>query len=277
MKKTKVLTLVVLHIVGLAIIYFVGKGSGEREVVSIETEKILVDNSYDYDGDPSVEIGAGEQIEAMAEALTFLEPYQKVVDSIMSPVVGEIAVDAEGFRPESPLSNLLADILVWSGSHYGERPVVGIYNKGGIRASLRKGAVTYGDVLEVAPFDNKVCFLTLSGEKLLELFGQIAARGGEGVSGSVRLTTGSDRKLLSATVNGKPIDPKAAYRIASIDYLAAGNDAMKAFDAKTDYNAPAGRENDCREVICRYFRAMKAAGKTVAPKIEGRITVNNKH
>ena len=64
-------------------------------------------------------------------------------------------------RPESDLSNLLADILVWAAKDYGESPVLGIYNMGGIRADLTKGDVTYGDVLDVAPFENKICFTTL--------------------------------------------------------------------------------------------------------------------
>ena len=32
-----------------------------------------------------------------------------------------------------------------------------MYNKGGIRADLTKGDVTYGDILDVAPFENKIC------------------------------------------------------------------------------------------------------------------------
>ena len=42
-----------------------------------------------------------------------------------------------------------------------------------------------GDVLDVAPFENKISFLTLSGDKVKELFEQMARRGGEGVSASV--------------------------------------------------------------------------------------------
>ncbi len=228
-------------------------------VKSVEGSKILVDARYD--GRVSEEVAA------------FMAPYTKVVDSIMSPVVGEIAIDVSARAPESELSNLLADILVWAGKEYGEKPVMGVYNMGGIRASLTKGTVTYGDVLEVAPFDNKICFLTLSGENLMALFVQIADAHGEGVSKGVQLVITEDGKLVSAKLHGKEIDPKASYRIATIDYLAKGNGGLSVFKSKTGYKAPEGSENDCREVICRYFRAMKKVGKEVRPTVEGRIVV----
>ncbi len=230
-------------------------------VTKMERTRMVIDSRYD-----------GRET---AEVKEFMAPYTAVVDSIMKPVVGRIEVNAEAYRPESPLSNLLADILVWAGKDYSEKPDLGMYNMGGIRASLTKGDVTYGDILEVAPFDNKICFLTLTGADLLELFQQFASRGGEGVSRSVRLWATADRELKRVTINGKDIDPKANYRIATIDYLAAGNDKLTVFQKKTDYNAPSGSENDCKEVICRYFRAMKKEGTKVIPKVEGRITLIN--
>ena len=50
---------------------------------------------------------------------------------------------------------------------------------------MPKGKVTYGDVLEIAPFENRLCILSLDGRKLTELMEQIAAVGGEGISGVV--------------------------------------------------------------------------------------------
>lgn len=38
-----------------------------------------------------------------------------------------------------------------------------------------------------------------------------------------------DGKLLDATLNGQPIDEKASYRVATLDYLAEGNDQLTAF------------------------------------------------
>lgn len=228
-------------------------------VTSVERSRLLVDARYDALPD--------------AEAAKMIEPYRHVVDSIMSPVVGRSAAYMSANRPESGLSNLLADILVWAGRDYGERPVMGVYNMGGIRAALPKGDVTYGDVLEIAPFENKICFLTLTGTDLLELFGNMAAVGGEGVSHGVELVITRDGKLVSARLNGQPIDPAASYRIATIDYLAQGNDRMTAFKKKTDFNSPSEEKNDTRYIISSYFREMSRQGKAVESQVEGRITI----
>lgn len=103
-------------------------------------------------------------------------------------------------RPESELSNLLCDILVWGGKQFDEQPVFSVYNMGGIRSNLAKGKITVGDVNDMAPFENKICFLTLTGDKVLELFQQIAHRGGEGLSSAVRMVITKEGKLMNVTI-----------------------------------------------------------------------------
>lgn len=191
----------------------------------------------------------------------------------MGPVLGVVARDMAAVRPESDLSNLLPDILVYMAKDYNETPDFGVYNIGGIRAALSKGQVTYGDVLDVAPFENKICFLTLTGENVLELFSQIAKRGGEGVSHGVELVITTDGQLRSARLNGQQIAPQRKYRIATIDYLAQGNDQLTAFKKHTDLNSPQEEKNNTRYIIADYFRQMQAKGKTVDSKVEGRIKV----
>jgi len=226
-------------------------------LVNVERTRLVVDARYDADPD--------------AKATAFIAPYKQKVDSIMSPVLGTAACDMKALKPESNLSNLLPDILVWAAKDYGEKPDFGIYNIGGIRAALTKGPVTYGDVLDVAPFENKICFITLTGQKVLELFGQIASRGGEGVSHGVELVITHDGRLLSAMLNGKPIDPAGTYRVTTIDYLAQGNDGMTAFQDGTDLNSPQEESNNSRFIIMDYFRQMQQQGKAVDARTEGRI------
>ena len=146
---------------------------------------------------------------------------------------------------------------------------------GGIRSNLAKGKITVGDVNDMAPFENKICFLTLKGDKVLELFQQIAHRGGEGLSHAVRMVITKDGKLESVTLNGEPIDPEKSYRIATLDYLAEGNDQLVAFKSGTDVVAPKSKENNVRYIIMNYFREMKAQGKVVESKIEGRCSVDS--
>jgi len=225
-------------------------------MVGIDRSRILIDKRYD--ASPS------------SEAQTFLAPYKHEVDSIMSPVVGKVARYMSATKPESDLSNLLCDILVWAGSSYGEKPDFSVYNMGGIRAALAEGEVTYGDVLDVAPFENKICFLTLTGEKTLELFSQIASRGGEGVSHGVEMRI-ADGKLLSVKLHGKEIDPKGSYRVSTLDYLAQGNDGLLAFKDGTNVVSPKDEKSNVRFIIMNYFRSEAAEGRVVDAQMEGRI------
>lgn len=229
------------------------------QLTSVERSRIIVDSRYDQHPDQA--------------AANYLAPYKRVNDSIMGPVMGQIAHNMHPQRPESDLSNLLSDILVWSAKDYNEQPVLGIYNMGGIRSDFTKGDVTYGDVLDVAPFENKISFVTLTGEQLMKLFTQIAKRGGEGVSKGTELVITKDGQLVSARLHGKEIDPKADYRITTINYLLEGNDGMDAFTEGSNKVAPTDASNNTRYLIMNYFKDKHARGEIVDAKVEGRIKV----
>lgn len=231
------------------------------QVASVSKQRIVVDSRYDN--------------KPVAQGEAFLAPYKQKVDSIMGPVVGIVACDMAAERPESNLSNLLPDILMWAAKDYNEKPDFAVYNVGGIRAALSKGKVTYGDILDIAPFENKISFISLTGENVLKLFSQIAARGGEGLSHGVELLLSKDLKLVSARLNGEEIDPARSYRITTIDYLAQGNDGLTAFKAGTDLNSPKEDKNNSRYIIVNYFREQQAKGLAVDSKVEGRVRIEN--
>ena len=195
----------------MALLTIAGCAPKHYQLASVERTRIIVDSRYDQHPDEA--------------AAAFIAPYKRVNDSIMGPVVGQVAHNMHSKRPESDLSNLLADILVWAAKDYNEQPVFGIYNMGGIRSDFTKGDVTYGNVLDVAPFENKICFLTLTGAQVLELFQQIAYRRGEGVSKGVQLVVkmdadGKHGQLVSARLHGQEIDPVAEYRVTTLNYRA---------------------------------------------------------
>lgn len=229
------------------------------QIAGVERSRILVNNRFDT--------------EPNTQGTAFLAPFKAQVDEVMSPVMGVAARDMAVARPESGISNLLADIMVWSGKDYGEKPDFGVYNIGGIRAALSKGVVTYGDINDIAPFENKIAFTTLKGDKVKELFAQIAKRGGEGVSHGVELVITSDGKLVSARLNGEEIDPQREYRAVTLDYIVQGNDGMSAFKDGTNTVSPQEDKDNSRFLIMNYFKAFHAEGKEVDAKVEGRITV----
>lgn len=243
----------------LAPLMFMSCTGGRHSVVQVSGTRLLVDAQYDN--------RESEEIKA------FIAPYQEQVNKLMSPVVGHSSEYMSAERPESLLSNLLADILKWSGTRYGENIDFAVYNMGGIRASLAKGNVTYGDVLDMAPFENKLCFLTLKGSEVLTLFRQMATTGGEAVSKGVQIVITADGKLLSAKLNGEEIDASRPYRIATLDYLSQGNDKMEAFKQSYDLRLLTEKGSSVRDVIVAYMQEKLANNEELKSAIEGRIVV----
>lgn len=233
--------------------------STHYQLSGVERTRILIDSRYDTTSDTETE--------------RFIKPFTAHVDSMMSPVVGQTARYLATARPEGLLSNLMPDILMWASDKFGEKPDFAVYNQGGIRAALPEGNITVGDVLDIAPFDNKICFLSLKGDKVTELFTQMAKRGGECVSHGVRVRMSRDRHLLGATIDGKEIDKDRTYRIVTLDYVAQGNDEMVAFKEKTDVVSPQNEENNVRFLVMDYFRAAAKDGKKVDSQLEGRFTM----
>lgn len=249
----------ILSFVSVVVIIIVSCSSRHYSVQSVDYQRVTIDSLFDAAPD--------------AEAMAFLAPFKVKVDSLMSPVVGRVACDMISDRPESKLSNLLADILIWAGKDFDEKPVISVYNMGGIRASLSKGDVTIGNVIDVAPFENKLCFMTLKGSQVITLFEQIAYRGGEGVNHNVRAVINKDKKLVSLKINGEEVNPEADYRIATIDYLADGNDGLPILKAGTNRKMLTDKSNNLRFIIMDFFREKMKEGHEVDAEIEGRITV----
>lgn len=227
------------------------------EVAKVEGKLLPVDSTWDAVPQP--------------EALALLAPYKTHVDSIMQEVIGTSAMPMDRYRPESPLSNLVADVLRESATQALGRPAdMGLVNIGGIRNVLPQGPLTTAHIYEILPFENSLCVLTLDGATLHELLENIAARGGEGVSG-VRLEISGDGKLLRATIGGKPVDEARTYTVATLDYLAEGNDGMRALPKASDRQCPPGAT--LRGLFMDYVKRQAAEGRPLRAQVEGRIVM----
>lgn len=205
------------------------------------------------------------------QAIALLAPYKQKVDSVMARPLGEAAEDMERDRPEGALSRLVADVLREAATEVIGHPAdVAFMNAGGIRASLSKGTISYGTALEILPFDNSLCVLTMKGRALLAVFDNVASLKGNGLSGaSLRIT--ADRKAREVRVAGKPIDPDRLYTVATIDYLADGNDGMDGLLQYEERACPPGRT--LRDLFIEYVERETAAGRTLRAPAPGRIIV----
>jgi len=200
-------------------------------------------------------------------ALAILEPYKSSVDSVMAPILGQSSIGMSAARPESLLSNWAADVMVeFSDFHNGKKADMGLINVGGLRNNMPKGIVRRGDIILIAPFQNKLALVTLKGRDLKQLFRNIAAVHGEGVSKEVQLVIDKEGNLIKARLNGKKIRRWRKYRVATLDYLAEGNDKMHALKK--------ARKLVVSEIYTRdaMMQSIQRAG-TINASMEGRITV----
>ena len=243
----------------LAVMFSFTSCHSAYEVTKVEGRMHPMDSTYDVNSD--------------AEAVALLAPYKAKIDSMMYRVVGTAEMSMDRGAPESPLSNLVADVLGGAAVQVlGKSADMGLVNMGGLRNMLTEGPITCGNIYEILPFENSLCVLTLKGAHLNRLFENIAARGGEGVSG-VQLQITKDGKLLRATVAGKPVVDDKLYTVATIDYLADGNNGMTALIQAEKRECPSGAT--LRGLFMDYVERQTAAGKKITSRMEGRVAVED--
>lgn len=170
-------------------------------------------------------------------------------------------------KPESLLGDWLADVIVEGGTATGLEPAdMGLVNIGSMRSDMPDGIVTQGNIMKISPFDNYIVVLEMKGRDMVKLMHEIAAVGGEAVSSSIRMEISPDGKLLSCTINGQEIDSKRIYKVATIDYLAEGNDGMTAL-------TKAVKRHDIGILIQDIMSEYVIKHRVVDSSIEGRIKI----
>ncbi len=205
------------------------------------------------------------------EAVHLVALYQAEVKQAMGQVIGVSAMDMERDCPESLLSNLVADVLLEYARAWSGLPVeFAVMNIGGIRSDLPKGAITIGKVYEILPFENSMCIVTLRGEEVKALFTEIARVRGEAVS-NVQVEISAARELLSLQIDGKPVDENRLYTVATVDYLAEGNDGMTAFQRSERCDCPPGET--IRSIFMEYVKQQTARGELIRSELDGRCVV----
>ena len=143
-------------------------------------------------------------------------------------------------------------------------------NNGGMRANLREGAVTFGDLFEVEPFGNTIFRFTLSGAALRGYIEKLVAKPINVHVSGVTVRYDSSRpagsRIVALTLSGgQEVADEGRYTIAMNDFMATGGDGLA-------LNSTALRVEDLKTVdvdaLAGYLRAQK---QPVAAPSEPRI------
>jgi 5'-nucleotidase len=218
---------------------------GERRVVArrIHPPRYLCGERYDppdFEGGEPCPAGdyEGRPVAQAAEIEQLVARYRDAAHQVKSRKLGvtvEVPVP-RAFAAESPLGNLFADLM------RAARPDadVALTNGGGLRADLPAGALTYGALYEVMPFDNRFATVRLTGAQLTRLIARNLAgpRGVfllSGVRVVARCAGGKLVVRLRRDKTGRPVGDRDKLLLVTNDFLASGGDGMLA-----ELDLPAG-------------------------------------
>ena len=156
---------------------------------------------------------------------------ERVVGKLPQPMTR--VVNAAG---ESALGDLVADA-----QRAATHADIALMNPGGLRSDLRAGAVTWGDVLTLHPFANRLITLDMTGAQLLALLEQqwpiesdaaprILKTSGLYYSWDPGRPAGA-RIVEACDAAREPLDAQRHYRVTVNDFLANGGDGFVALKA----------------------------------------------
>lgn len=172
--------------------------------------------------------------------------YYKPLAKYYGEAIGEAK---ETFYTDPNILNLVCDSM-----REASGADIAIYGIGAVRADLAKGPLKVWDVATAIPYSNKIDLLNMSGEQVKQILIRFPVK--PGVSGMRYRMSGNT--IIEATINGKPIDDKATYRVATIDWLVGLYFKGLTVDKELKLTA--------RDSIVQYIKARKV----VSPVDDGR-------
>ncbi len=206
---------------------------------------------------------------AIIEVVADISAANKLVTDVP---VGNTSVLLEGKREvvragESNLGNLITNAML-----YEAGAQIALTNGGGIRASIEAGKITVGDVITVLPFGNYIVTLDVLGSDVIKALENgvtdyPVAKGAfphvAGITYTFDPAKPKMERITSVMFNGKELDPKAMYSVATNDFMAAGGDQYVSLGA----SAQTGEYAALDEALINYIKEVD----TSTVKVEGRV------
>jgi 5'-nucleotidase len=245
----------------------------ETGAATITTKRVMLDSTIAKDPDVDAEV----------------QRWMKALEKKLGPNVqiGSTKNLLEGVEPavrgrESALGNFLADVARdWMHAD------VGIMNGGGIRINdnIPPGPVRSYDMEGIFYYPDTLVSFPVTGEQLLGLLNNGVSRADQGDGRFLQVSSGIQLRyhivnelgvVTSVMINGKPLDPKATYTVATIDYIynSGAGDGFTLFDPANPSKPkllppPAQPTFDYRKATESTIGALP--DKTITTAIEGRI------
>ncbi|MDL2242024.1 5'-nucleotidase C-terminal domain-containing protein [Bacteroidales bacterium OttesenSCG-928-L03] len=250
MKKVNCLSLL------FSLILFASCAQKQYQVTGIEASRVMMDSTWDAKANPQL--------------LDRVNSYKTALESEMNVKIGTAAQTMIKGQPQSLLTNLTADVLRKRAQELWGHIDFAVMNRGGLRSTLNQGDITIGSLFEIYSFDNTLTLVELPGRAVAEFFDHIAEVNGQGLSDNLEVVINKG-KVASIRIGGQALDPNKTYRIATLDYLAEGNDGMLAFKQATN---KLNSGELLRDIMIEYVKEQTANNQEIDAKLDNRIIVN---
>ncbi|WP_239806243.1 bifunctional metallophosphatase/5'-nucleotidase [Croceicoccus hydrothermalis] len=205
--------------------------NGTAQVV--DAHNIVVQNADGAERDTALPAFAAD-----TGIAAYVARYVDAARAASERVVGQLS----GALDTRTLGLVIADAQLAATRETGAQ--IAFMNAGGVRAPITPGAdnaVTFGDIYTSQPFGNTLVTKTFTGAQLLAILEQ-QFRGDEaailsvsdGFSYGFDRAAAEGRRIMNPTLDGRAIDPDAAYRVTMNSFLAGGGDGFTAFEEGRD-------------------------------------------
>ena len=173
-----------------------------------------------------------------------------VAARIVGKLSGPITREPTPAREHSG-GDFIADAQLAATRHLGAQ--IAFSNSGGVRADLvpaADGSITFGQLFAMQPFGNNLNIKTLTGAQLKAVLEQQFDSGtntaadpnmllpSRGFAFAYDLSRPAGQRIVAMTLEGKPIDPDARYRVTVVNFLSTGGDNFTVLTQGTDLTDP---------------------------------------
>ena len=242
-----------------------------------------------------------------ADTAAFIAGLQADLAKITERVIGRsdvrlVALEDDDYTwavraHETNLGDFVADAYLALAWHGGVMADIGFVNGGGIRANIEPGDVTYGDLINVQPYNNQLCYVDTLGQNILDALEAGVANlpnpsgGLQHVSGlaytvrtdipsSVQMPGGKfggvtgEYRVRDVLVNGEPLDVNRRYKLVSHTFLLVeGGDGLTMF--MNDEAVLLDLDNKALIEYIQYDLKGTIGGEYADPDGQGRIVIKN--
>jgi 2',3'-cyclic-nucleotide 2'-phosphodiesterase (5'-nucleotidase family) len=211
---------------------------------------------------------------SLNQMLVAYSPKVRELDTVIGALQGELR---KGGMGAGSLGNFVTDGMRWqAGLKLGAPIDLALMNGGGLRRqSIGEGELRARDIFELLPFENALVTVELNGEQLLRLLKMIVsnreAQSGARVVYFTKPDKTNEIELAKLRTPGgeKEIDPRATYRVVTIDYIVNVGGERSAVLREGKNLRPLGIT--LRDAMMAYVKSETAAGRAIKANLDGRF------